>query len=146
MLNPLTNTGAAANGFTGTKNASVNCSLGFSSAPTDKNLDNWGQHTVRIVLENCSRTYTQYWYEPVSMYWCGELIPNVCPSILDTPCIVTIVFQIIKRLCNKTLLLTNLHKTSVMCGPSLRRALLYFSENSRYFAIQGPRCLNFSYP
>lgn len=50
------------------------------SAPTDQNLKGWGQRVFGLYL--AYRGHRLIW----TFFWCGELIPEVCPSISDMTC------------------------------------------------------------
>ena len=100
--------------------------LGILSAPTDKNTENWCRTKVGALLR---KPFAEiHWYELFSPFWCGELTPEVCPSILDTPCITVPVhvgfalagcwYKMNKNMCNNVNLLLLLFKigTGNCCG------------------------------
>jgi hypothetical protein len=59
---------------------------GVLSDLKDKNLKHWGREKgVVLHLEKLFAAIHRY--ESFSLFWCGKLIPEVCPSILNTPCI-----------------------------------------------------------
>jgi hypothetical protein len=59
--------------------------LEFLSIPTDKNLKEWGEANTGVVPRKLFADVC--WYEHFSLFRCGTLSPEVCASILDTPCI-----------------------------------------------------------
>lgn len=40
-----------------------------------------------------------YWYEYFSLFWFGQLTPEVCPNALDTPCMYTVHSVLLKMPC-----------------------------------------------
>jgi len=57
----------------------------FVSDPTDKNPKDCAEHVDGLYFEICSRMNIDN--EHVSFVLCGEIIPEICPSSLDTHCI-----------------------------------------------------------
>jgi hypothetical protein len=58
----------------------------FQSAP-HKNLMVWGWVNVGVYLRN--QVFADiYWYECFSLFWCGELTSEVCPTISYTLCMI----------------------------------------------------------
>ena len=56
--------------------------LGFLSVHADKNLKDWLRLNVGAVPRKMFAGV--YWYEQLSLSWCGETTGDVYPSILDT--------------------------------------------------------------
>jgi hypothetical protein len=59
--------------------------LGILRAPTNKNTKSWCRTNVGALFR---KPFAEiHWYQLFPPFWCGELTPEVCLSILDTPCI-----------------------------------------------------------
>jgi hypothetical protein len=89
LLHPFEGPGAVSNGLTGIKNALMKClfSIGaehttFVSVPTRKSK---GLRPPRCWAVPRKLFADICWHERLSLFWCGELTPEVCLSILDTP-------------------------------------------------------------
>jgi len=92
---PFNGPRAVANGLTGIIKCAEVClhfglqlnTRGFFSDPKDKNLKQWGREkSVGLYLEKKLLADINR-YDIFSFFWCAELIPEVCRSILGTPCI-----------------------------------------------------------
>lgn len=54
------------------------------SVPTDKNLKVWVW--VNVVAVNSNTVFGHIFAWSFSLFWCGKMFTEICPSLLDAPC------------------------------------------------------------